>query len=132
MLRGARRSATAARSSSSSTAPPRTLAIAEPHLHGVSRNLVDNALRHGAGQPVRCAPAREAGRLRIDVIDQGPGISEANRKRLFERFFTTERDQGGTGLGPRHRQGHRRARGGRVAVQSSARGDHVHRGAVGA
>ena len=31
--------------------------------------------------------------------DHGEGISEGNRRRIFERFFTTERDRGGTGLG---------------------------------
>ena len=81
---------------------------------------------------MRCVTARagrsllrassEAGRLRIDVSDHGPGISEANQKRLFQRFFTTERDQGGTGLGLAIIKAIANARGGRVAVQSSPAG----------
>jgi signal transduction histidine kinase len=39
------------------------------------------------------------GELRLTVSDDGPGISEANAKRIFQPFFTTARDQGGTGLG---------------------------------
>jgi signal transduction histidine kinase len=58
----------------------------------------------------------EHGRLRIDVRDRGPGVSEPNRKRLFERFFTTQRDQGGTGLGLAIVRAIAEARGGRVAA----------------
>jgi len=61
--------------------------------------LLDNALRHGAGKPVRVALGRKGQRLALDVNDQGPGPSAAHQKRLFERFFTTERERGGTGLG---------------------------------
>lgn len=77
--------------------------IREDHLASVVQSLAENARRHGAGKPVvvRLAPIELAGRagLRIEVSDFGPGISEANRERIFDRFFTTERDRGGTGLG---------------------------------
>jgi hypothetical protein len=73
---------------------PARIAIEPEQLESVLGNLVENALRHGAGSPVRVTLRAERGRLRIDVHDQGPGVSEANRKRLFERFFTTQRDQG--------------------------------------
>lgn len=102
--------------------PPATVEIAENHLHSVLANLIDNALRHGADQPVTVRLGREADRLRIDVIDRGPGVSEANRARLFQRFFTTERDRGGTGLGLAIVKAIAEARGGRVAVASGATG----------
>ena len=39
----------------------------------------------------------------LSVLDQGPGIDEADRARVFERFYRTDkgrsREQGGTGLG---------------------------------
>lgn len=37
--------------------------------------------------------------LRIDIADNGPGISSENRKRIFEPFFTTKGAGAGTGLG---------------------------------
>lgn len=37
--------------------------------------------------------------LRIDIADNGPGISQENRKRIFEPFFTTKSSGAGTGLG---------------------------------
>ncbi len=49
-------------------------------------------------------------------------MSEANRKRLFERFFTTERDQGGTGLGLAIVKAIVEARGGQVSASFDARG----------
>jgi len=59
-------------------------------------NLIDNALTHGKGSPVTVL--LEEGPA-VSVRDRGPGISEANLHRVFERFFTTARDTGGTGLG---------------------------------
>jgi signal transduction histidine kinase len=54
------------------------------------------------------------------VIDLGPGVSEANQKRLFERFFTTERDRGGTGLGLAIVKAIAEARGGQVSASFGA------------
>ncbi|MEM9873310.1 MAG: ATP-binding protein [Myxococcota bacterium] len=63
-------------------------------------NLVENALRFGpAGAPVRIELTAENDVLHIDVVDAGPGVSAANRDRIFERFFTTDRERRGTGLG---------------------------------
>jgi len=103
-------------------APALSLAIDPDRLASIVSNLVDNALRHGAGKPVRVRLSKEEPRLRLDVIDQGAGVSEANRKRLFERFFTTERDRGGTGLGLAIVRGIAEARGGRVSARFDDQG----------
>lgn len=60
----------------------------------VLRNLLENALRHGKGAPVRVS--LEKGRLWID--DQGPGFVGADMDRIFDRFYR-QGDQGGHGLG---------------------------------
>jgi signal transduction histidine kinase len=73
--------------------------ISVEHLRSAVVNLLENALRHGAGKPVQVRVLRDRDRLRIEVQDQGTGISVANQSRLFQRFFTTNRDSGGTGLG---------------------------------
>jgi len=80
-------------------AAPAALAINPEHLEAAVRNLLDNAVRHGNGQPVDLRATGTNGRVVIQVRDHGSGISEGNRRRVFERFFTTERDRGGTGLG---------------------------------
>lgn len=65
------------------------------------RNLVGNALRYcPAGSRVEVAAGLHAGRPRIAVRDDGPGVDEASRKRLTERFFRVlGQEEGGSGLG---------------------------------
>jgi signal transduction histidine kinase len=70
-------------------------------LDDVLWQLVTNARQHG-GEAVRVDLAVEAdgtGPVRVVVRDNGRGISEANRARIFDAFFTTARERGGTGLG---------------------------------
>jgi signal transduction histidine kinase len=43
--------------------------------------------------------AEAAPQIRLEVADAGPGIPEAERARIFEPFYTTKEDRGGTGLG---------------------------------
>ena len=67
-------------------------------------NLVDNAIKyspHGGRIAIRVGQSAE--NAVIDVIDNGPGIPEELRSRVFDRFYRVDksrsRDNGGTGLG---------------------------------
>jgi signal transduction histidine kinase len=65
-------------------------------------NLVENALRHTPqGCTVRLSAAVEPGAASLVVADDGPGVSEAERARLFDRFYRLERSRStpGSGLG---------------------------------
>lgn len=65
-------------------------------------NLVDNALRHTpAGTHIVVASARHGGGGRLAVADDGPGAPEAERRRIFERFYRLDaaRSTPGDGLG---------------------------------
>ncbi|MCP3099166.1 PAS domain-containing sensor histidine kinase [Myxococcus sp. K15C18031901] len=67
----------------------------------VVTNLVSNALKYGAGQPVRLEVWREAERARLSVRDEGIGISPEAQARIFHKFerAVSERNYGGLGLG---------------------------------
>ncbi|WP_280215569.1 sensor histidine kinase [Nocardia cyriacigeorgica] len=71
-------------------------------LARVLGNLVDNAQRHAATS-VRVGLTRNAGTAVIDVVDDGSGVPEADRERIFQRFVRLDearsRDDGGAGLG---------------------------------
>jgi signal transduction histidine kinase len=94
--------------------------VANPdQLETVVENLVSNAYRHGGDAVrVRIVGWREPGRCGVDVLDDGPGISEANRARVFDRFFTTAREEGGTGLGLALARAIVTAHGGTIEVRS--------------
>ena len=65
------------------------------------RNLLDNALRHTpAGGCVRVRVRASAGGTELCVDDSGPGIAEADRPRVFDRFYRAPGAPGhGSGLG---------------------------------
>jgi signal transduction histidine kinase len=65
-------------------------------------NLVDNALRHaGANAQVRVGAERCGGEVAVTVSDNGPGVPEDERGRVFDRFYRLEQNRStpGSGLG---------------------------------
>lgn len=64
-------------------------------------NLLDNALRFAPPSSLVRVTADDgpARTLVIAVEDEGPGVPEDDRARIFERFFTTDAERRGTGLG---------------------------------
>ena len=65
-------------------------------------NLVENSLRHaGERARVKVGCRVEGGRARLSVTDNGPGVPDAQRERLFGRFHRLEasRSTPGSGLG---------------------------------
>ena len=80
--------------------PEVTVGMAPEIVHSVLSNLVENAFQHGGeGVQVRLEAEASEGAVTLRVIDDGRGISEGNRDRVFDRFFTTARDRGGSGMG---------------------------------
>lgn len=76
---------------------------ADPRLLGRAlSNLLRNAQKYAAAS-IRLSAVREGGRLLIAVEDDGPGIPEEERDRIFEPFYRLDRSRdratGGFGLG---------------------------------
>jgi signal transduction histidine kinase len=90
--------------------PVRTGLLADVEVAGSGRqlarilaNLIDNAQRHAATEVVVSVRAAGDGRAVLEVADDGDGVPEDQRERIFERFVRLDdarsRDDGGTGLG---------------------------------
>ena len=73
----------------------------ESELFSAVAALVDNALKYSDGSTVTIAVRAQAQTVAVDVDDAGPGLSDADRSRVFDRFYRGETSEGilGTGLG---------------------------------
>ncbi|HEY1230503.1 MAG TPA: HAMP domain-containing sensor histidine kinase [Ramlibacter sp.] len=91
-------------------------------------NLVNNAIKYGGGTPVHISAVRDAGDVRFQVTDQGPGIDERQRAKIFEKFervVSTSAYQSGFGLGLWIVGRMVAAHGGRIDVQAGPQGGTV-------
>jgi histidine kinase len=74
-------------------------------LRRVVENVVENALRHAGKRPVAVSiglsrdESAPRPRAVIRIEDDGRGISEADRARVFERFYRGDPSRGGSGMG---------------------------------
>src|SRR5882672_8561436 len=71
-------------------------------IHEIFANLIDNAIRYNdEGGTVVIRLFDENGRHVVEVEDDGPGIPDAERDKVFTRFYRLNRDQSrvGSGLG---------------------------------
>ena len=67
----------------------------------IIRNLLDNATEHAAGR-VELRLDAVGGQVRLDVVDDGPGVGAEHRGLVFDRFYradTARSREGGSGLG---------------------------------
>jgi two-component system, NtrC family, sensor histidine kinase GlrK len=92
-------------------------------------NLLSNAIRFSPpGGQVRLALSTLAGRVQIDVQDQGPGVAPGDRDRIFEPFYRGERQPAdavkGTGIGLSIVHEYILAHGGRIALLPDGPGAH--------
>jgi two-component system NtrC family sensor kinase len=100
--------------------------IADPdQLWEVFQNLVDNsehALRAvektGNARRIRIRTWKDIGRVKAEVSDSGQGIAPQQLGKVFDPFFTTRRESGGTGLGLAVSLAIVEALGGDISVQS--------------
>ncbi|GAA2938601.1 sensor histidine kinase [Streptomyces griseoincarnatus] len=96
------REAAAGREGVTVEAEPVEVSGSRGQLSRVLANLLDNAERH-ARERITVTVRREGGAAVVGVADDGEGVAEADRERIFERFVRLDaarsRDDGGAGLG---------------------------------
>jgi signal transduction histidine kinase len=90
-------------------------------------HLIRNALESGAKcLEVRVEHSPGSRMATIEIIDDGSGIAENERKRVLEPFYTTRRPDGGTGLGLSAAHGIAVEHGGTLSIESNTpRGSRV-------
>jgi two-component system sensor histidine kinase KdpD len=92
--------------------------VADPvQLERAFANLLVNAVRYGEGREVLVRSREVGGRLVVRIVDQGPGVPEGERERIFEPFYRREGGQG-SGLGLSIARGFIEANAGEIAVES--------------
>lgn len=100
--------------------PGASVRVDEEQLQQLLINLLQNALAasEGTGRPPRVAltSRREGPRVLLEVEDNGAGIPEEIRERIFELFFSTRK--GGSGLGLAIAERVVRAHGGEMTFES--------------
>jgi two-component system sensor histidine kinase KdpD len=106
----------------SEVAPDIPLVSAEPVLlEQVMINLLEHATRYAGGDPAIGVYARAANdAVVVQVVDDGPGIAEHEREKVFEKFYRGEhatKSDGGVGLGLTICRSIIRAHGGTIGVR---------------
>ena len=111
--------------------PPEACAVVSgdsSRLHRALLNLLDNAIRFSPdGATIHVGLRLRSGWCRLSVRDEGPGLSEEDSRRLFERFYRGDpsrarSQQGGTGLGLAIVQQIAHAHGGRIRASDHPQG----------
>jgi two-component system sensor histidine kinase MtrB len=103
---------------------PHEVAIDKVRYERILGNLIDNAFNHGDGPTRIEIYVSQPGQIRIAVEDNGPGVAQGERDRIFERFArgSAARNRIGTGLGLALVAEHCASMGGRAWVEDRAGG----------
>jgi two-component system sensor histidine kinase GlrK len=108
---------------------PVTMPLDREKIASAVGNLLSNAIRFSPhGGHIRLVLIDLPGRACIDIVDQGPGVAEADRDRIFEPFFRGERQPKGavrgTGIGLSIVHEYILAHGGRITLLPQRQGAH--------
>jgi two-component system, OmpR family, sensor histidine kinase KdpD len=99
--------------------------VNETMIRQVLVNLLENASRADPDDAIGLYATRTETALRISVVDHGPGVPEAERRRIFEPYYRlrkTRDSRSGTGLGLTISRGFVDAHGGTIHVEPTAGG----------
>jgi signal transduction histidine kinase len=98
-----------------------------PRLGSILRNLIENAVKYGGEEAkIIVKVCKQKDEFLFSVMDDGPGIPEAERQRIFDSFYRVDdslaRLTSGAGLGLAICEGLVRAHGGRIWAEQQTVG----------
>ena len=99
--------------------------VDETMIRQVLVNLLENASRADPDDAIGLYASNSGRTLRISVVDHGPGVPEAERRRIFEPYYRLRKNhdhRAGTGLGLAISRGYVQAHGGTLSVEPTAGG----------
>jgi signal transduction histidine kinase len=79
--------------------PAASCRLDEDTVRRAVANLIDNAVRHAPGATVVVHVDVTDDEASVVVADDGPGVAADRQERIFERFWSNDREGAGTGLG---------------------------------
>ncbi|MCY1560975.1 Sensor histidine kinase TodS [compost metagenome] len=108
---------------------PVTLQLDREKIASAIGNLLSNAIRFSPhGGHIRLVLHDLPGRACVDIVDQGPGVADVDRDRIFEPFYRGERQPQdtvrGSGIGLSIVHEYILAHGGRIALLPQRQGAH--------
>ena len=89
-------------------------------LRRLVENLLENANRHARAR-LRVRVERAGAQVALSVEDDGPGVPDVMRERIFERFVRADTDERGSGLGLSICRAIARAHGGELVLEERSR-----------
>ncbi len=102
--------------------------VAGKALHQIFLNILTNAIKHSAPEPVEVKVRKDAerGTCSVEIADRGPGISDEKKKLIFSKHYAedTVKAKKGTGIGLAIVETPVRNYGGKVWVEDRVPGDH--------
>ncbi len=101
--------------------PKITIKFASDYLEAALTNLISNSKQHNASS-VKFSFLRMGENLILNIQDNGEGIPSSHRDKVFAPFFTTKRENGGTGLGLGIVKSLVEAHGGKITLAESKTG----------
>ncbi len=113
--------------------PMPLLAIDHEKIERVLLNLVDNALKYAPLDGLICVrvsqhPEDGENRIRVEVIDNGPGVPDEHKARIFDRFQQIDGSKAhrrGTGLGLTFCRLTLEAHGGKIWIEDNPEGGSI-------
>lgn len=103
------------------------IAVDAPLIEQLIVNLLENVARHTPrGTPLAVQARARSGQLEVSVADRGPGLSAADAKRVFEKFYRVSGAKaGGAGLGLTICRGIVAAHGGKIRASARPGGGEI-------